>query len=410
VLGEAFRLSGYRLPENATLLRRDDPVALGAEPWKSVWPRAVWPSALPGISPLSFRLQTDIRAIGSPDGSRDIDFRFPNEIYLLAAAPLGDDISAFLEVEWNEARGVSVIQAKVAFQDFIPGLPSGAANLGLGRQDPFLLTFTDRQIDRAGVLGFSWQFFQPSQLNLTGAGGASLKSEHRLALGGGLPTIEVNGVLAGRLHYGLGLSQGGGGSTSDNNDSKDPYYRLRYKFGGLNLRGQYDPGDGPVLGTGGQLQDRALIIEHFGYRGNESTTAAPEGSHWATGFSARALYGPWDIGSGWVRRTFERPFDTAGGEVRGTNWFAKVEYLVFPWLMGSLKYDRLEVSADGSAIPAGFTLDPADRRSFAPGAVLLLRQNVRAVVEGRFYLSGDARRFGGAQSPSDLFVRLDLAF
>jgi len=407
VLGEVFRLAGYRMPESSLLVRRDNPVALGAEPWKDQWPRAVWPSSLPGITPLAIRVQTDMRSIGRQDGGRDLDFRFPHEVYLLAGAPLGDDISVFVEAEWNPDRGARLIQAKVAFQDVIPGLPSGAANLALGRQDPFLLTFTDRQIDRAGMVGFSWQRFRLSQLSLTGPGGSSLRSENALALGGGLPTVEVNGVLAGRLHYGVGISQGGGPGSSDNNAYKDPYYRLRYKWGGLNLRGQYDPGDGPVLGTGGQLQDRALILEHFGYRGNESTPTDPQGPHWAAGVSARLLNGPWDAGLGWVRRAFETPFATDEGSVRASSWFAKLEYLALPWLLGSLKYDHFDAWADPSAIPDGFALDSAAGRTVTPGAILLVRQNVRVVVEGRFFLDGDAARGGG---PGDLLVRLDLTF
>jgi hypothetical protein len=409
VLGEAFRLGGYQMPENDLLVRQDQPVALGAEPWKDLWPRAVWPSDLPGIAPIALRIQTDVRAIGEPDGRR-VDFDFPHEVYLLAGAPLGDDIAAFLEMEWHPDRGVRIIQAKVKFQDFLPGLPEGAANLWVGRQDPFLLTFTDRQIDRAGVVGFSWQRFSLSQMSLTGPAGVSQRSVNGLALGGGLPTIEVNGVLGGRLHYGLGLSRGAGAGSSDNNGAKDPYYRLRYKWGGLNLRGQYSPGGGPVLGAGGQLQDRSLILEHFGYRGNEATEAAPSGHHWAMGFSARVLNGPWDAGAGWVHRAYERPFDTVDGSLRGSAWFSKLEYLLFPWLLGSLKYDSFGVSADPGAIPAGFSLDPADRHTIAPGAVFLVRQNVRAVLESRFYLDGDSARSGGRTAPGDFFLRLDVTF
>lgn len=408
VFGEAFRLAGYRMPENELLVRRDDPVPLGAEPWKDQWPRSIWPSTLPGQSPIALRVQSDIRVLGRSDGTRDLDFVFPNELYILGGAPIGEDISTFVEAEWSESRGFNVVQAKVAFQDFLPGLPSGAANLSVGRQDPFLLTFTDRQIDRAGILGFSWQFFSPAVVALSGPGGATLRSANGMALGFGVPSVEVNGIIRGRLHYGAGISQGGL-RTSDNNDAKDPYYRLRYKFGGLDLRGRYDPGDEPVLGTGGQLQDRSLIVEHFGYRGNESTTTDPQGSHWSTGVAARVLYGPWDAGVGLVRRRYDRPYDTASGAMRGKAIFAKVEYMIWPWLLGSLKYDRLDVSIDDDALPAGFTLDPADRRSVAPGAVLVLRQNVRAIVEGRFYGSGDARQVVG-EAPPELFVRLDLIF
>ena len=45
-LGEAFRLNGYRFPFNDKLIREENPVSLGAEPWKDLWPRAIWPGEL----------------------------------------------------------------------------------------------------------------------------------------------------------------------------------------------------------------------------------------------------------------------------------------------------------------------------------------------------------------------------
>lgn len=410
VLGEAFRLAGYRMPDSELLVRKDGPVPLGADPWKDQWPRAVWPGDLPGLAPLALRVQTDIRAVGRPEGGHDVDFRFPHEVYLLAGAPIGEDVAAFLELEYKPGEGVELVQAKVGFQDFLPGLPDGAANLWLGRQDPFFFTFTDRQIDRAGLVGFSWQRFSLSDVLLTDAGGSELRSGNELVLGGTLATIEVNGVLAGRLHYGAGLSQGGGDGPEDSNGHKDAFYRLRYKFGGLDLRGRYDPGDGPVLGAGGQLQDRSVILENFGYVGDESTSDAPAGGHWASGLSVRGLWGPWDVGVGWVFRSFARPWGGADGALDARTWFAKAEYFVFPWLMASLKYDRLDAWADAAAIPAGYAMESAATRSVAPGAVLLVRQNVRALVEARFLLDGDAARLDPMRPTGDLFVRLDLTF
>ena len=78
--------------------------------------------------------------------------------------------------------------------------------------------------------------------------------------------------------------------------------------------------------------------------------------------------------------------------------------------MGSLKYDRFDTAVDSGALPTGFTLDPSERRTLVPGAILLIRQNVRAVVESRFFLSGDSSRAAGARPPADIFIRLDLVF
>lgn len=409
VLGEAFRLAGYRLPDNNSLLRRDEDVPLGAEPWRDLWPRAIWPSDLPGLSPFAVRIESDVRVTGVSGDERAVDFVFPSDLYVLAAAPLGESVSAFAATSWSADRGFDITQAKILFRDVVPGLPSGTANLSLGKQVPYLLTLSDRQTDRLGVLTVSWQFFQPALVGLSDGAGGTVRSTNTQMLGFGLPAIEVNGIVGGRLHYGVGLSQGGGSVGDDTNNAKDPYYRVRYKFGGLNLNGQYDPGDGPVLSTGGQLRDRSLIVEHFGYRGNESTADDPQGSSWSTGVAARVLTGPWDAGLGAVRRSYDRPYGTGAGALRGTSWFAKVEYMAYPWLFTSLKYDRLDVNIDAGALPAGFTLGPSERRRLAPGAVFLIRQNVRAIAEAQFHLGGDVRRLAANGSP-DLFLRLDVIF
>lgn len=53
--GEAFRRNGYRFPSGGdATAEKEEPIPLGAEAQKDVWPRAVWPGQLPGTVPLSF--------------------------------------------------------------------------------------------------------------------------------------------------------------------------------------------------------------------------------------------------------------------------------------------------------------------------------------------------------------------
>jgi len=191
VLGEAFRLNGYRMPASELLIREDDPVSLGAEPWKDLWPRAIWPGTLPGQVPLALRIQSDLQV--TRDSSQDFDwtYRMPHEIYLLAGTSFGDGIGTFLEAEWSEEEGFEFVQAKVKFQDLIPFLPDRALNLWVGLQDPYLLTFTGRQIDRAARQKFSWQEIRLSDLAIKPFGSPGPgPSGHEL--GGTFPSLEVN--------------------------------------------------------------------------------------------------------------------------------------------------------------------------------------------------------------------------
>lgn len=405
VMGEAFRLNGYRFPENDQLLRKDEPVELGAPPWKDLWPRAIWPGEISETPPVSLRMQTDVVGGRDASGEESVEFKFPNEIYLLAGGTFGPTFGFFLETEWSPDDGIEVIQAKAQIQNVLPGVPDRLLNLWVGLQNPYFFTFTDRQIDRAGREKFAWQEFRFSDLAVGLPGAEPLPSPNQFGLGASQASLEVNGLAAGRLFYALGLAQGATGAR-DNNDAKDVYYRLRYKLGGLRLDGRYDAGGGPVLGGGGQLQDRSIILEHFGYFGAEPVGETDD-EHRSFGVSLRVLFGPLDAGLGATRSDDDDPWGLGSGGIVASTLFGRIEYMFFPWLIGSLKWDHLSVDVPqtvSTQLSAGVTAQ--DR--VIPGAILLLRQNIRAVVEGQVFTRYESVE--GDVNPWGLAARLDFAF
>ncbi|MBI4409656.1 MAG: hypothetical protein HY561_08115 [Gemmatimonadetes bacterium] len=408
VLGEAFRLNGYRFPENDALLRRDEPVPLGEDPWKDLWPRAIWPGELPAAVPLALRIQNDVQVSRGAAGGRSWSYRFPHEIYLLAGTTLGEGVAAFLELEWSRERGTQLVQAKLEFQDFLPILPPRALNLWVGLQNLYLFTFADRQIDRAARENFLWQQFRASDLELGGAGRGA-RSANEFQLRQSQPALELNGLAAaGRLFYAVGLAQGAGAQTADNNNHKDIYYKLRYKLGGLRLDGTYPPGGRPVTGGRGQLMDRSIILEHFGYAGAEPVARGSQDRHRAFGVNARTLYGPLDLGFGWMAARNENPWGPdSPGALSWSSLFGKAEVLFLPWLIGSLKLDYFTTDASAES---DFTVTDADQTRVLPGLVLLVRQNVRAVVEGDLYASDAPPPQRDSRRPHSLWIRLDVAF
>ena len=408
VLGEAFRLNGYRFPENDALLRKDAPVPLGEEPWKDLWPRAIWPGELPGASPIAVRIQSDVGAVRRTDGRTRGEFRMPHELYLLAGTTLGDGLAAFVETEWSREEGLEVVQAKIEFQDVLGIAPHRALNLWVGRQNLYLFTFADRQIDRAGRESFRWQTFRPAELVALGSGSPAVPAD-RFALIETQPALELNGILGGRVSYGLGVSQGASESTADNNGRKDGYYRVRWKIGGLGLDGRYPAGYTPPVNTGGQLLDRTLILEHFGYLGAEPAAGGIEDEHRHFGIAARALLGRLDAGAGYVWGRYDDPWGSdlrAGLRVRSL--FAKVEYLALPWLMPSLKVERFEADpTDAGVLP--FVLPVERRTRIIPGAVALIRQNLRGVIEAELLSRYDTNE-PASRRPASVWLRLDVAF
>lgn len=412
VFGEVFRLNGYRMPPSELMVRKDDPVSLGAPEWDELWPRSIRSSDLPGIVPLALRIVSDARLTRDERVPYDATYRFPEQIELLAGAPLGDAVSTFLNVGWSPDGGLDIHQAKVVLQDPVPGLPSRMLNLGIGLQDPYLLTFGHQHIDRAARQPFLWQTFEASEVEVHKNGGDEpFRTDNRLVLGNSQPALEVNGLIGRRLHFGVGLSQGLGDGATDRNGRKDLYYKVRYKFGGLNLRGAYDSEQAPDQALAGQLLDRTLVIEHFGYLGSESTENARQGEHTAFGLAARALLGRLDLGAGYVIRSFARPWpELSTGHLEAESLFARTEYLALPWIIGSLKAEWVEVLA--SDLPPGVSVAPSPTEStrVLPGVVLLLRQNVRLALEGEFFLRHPETRQAGLNLPHNLWMRLDVAF
>lgn len=410
VMGEAFRLNGYRFPENDLLLRKESVVPLGEEPWKELWPRSIWPGELPGTVPLAIRIQSDL-GIERRRGMAAVDMRFPHELYVLAAATLGQQLAAFVETEWSREEGLQVVQAKLKVQDPIPGLPARLLNLWVGLQSLYPFTFGERQIDRAASEPFEWQRFQLTDLALTPAsGGAVLQPENAFALENPVAAAELNGLLGGRLFYGVGVSQGAGEAEEDNNRHKDVYWKLRYKLGGLGLDGRYADGDGPPQGTGGQLRDRSLTVEHFGYLGEEPGATGQPDRHRHFGVSVRALAGPWDVGAGVVWGRHADPWGLDRGAIRRRSLFAKAEAMPYPWLILSCKAERFTLEPEGGALPPGFAAARFRETRILPGTILLLRQNVRLVVEGELFADRQRSLLADPRPGDALRARLDLAF
>ena len=406
VLGEAFRLNGYRMPENAALLRKEPPVPLGEEPWEDLWPRAIYPGEAPGTAPFALRITSALVAQQNSGRNPSFSMRMPEDVYLMAGSSLGTGIGAMMVAEWDREDGFAVRQAKVLFQDVIPALPARALNLSVGLQNLYLLTSGDRQIDRATIRAFSWQGFSWSQVPLrTAPGAGSRTSSASFSLANAQPAVVLNGLLGGRTFYSVGLTQGTTNTTTDENNVKDLFYTVRHKWGGLGLDGKYERGHGPPGGSYGQLHDRAVILEHFGYFGREPTDSGASSRIEAYGAAARVLYRRTDVAVGAVRRSDDDPWGVAI-PARMSSVFARGEYLLYPWLIASLKVERFAVAADGEE---GQT-SPAGAAVVSPGVVMLLRQNVRLVVEGDVYRRHDASRMSGSGRPNRLTARLDLSY
>ena len=55
--GEAFRLNGYRMSGQSEDMVKEEPVSLGAEAYKKIWPKAVSPGDIPGHVPIAINIK-----------------------------------------------------------------------------------------------------------------------------------------------------------------------------------------------------------------------------------------------------------------------------------------------------------------------------------------------------------------
>src|SRR5690348_1478798 len=104
--GEAFRLNGYRMPKETEEQIKIKPVSLGAEAYKRMWPKAIWPSDLPGQVPLAINVKlASVYESSIGDAGRELtrnDFQFPQEVNLFMGGTLGEHMSFLGEVTHAE--------------------------------------------------------------------------------------------------------------------------------------------------------------------------------------------------------------------------------------------------------------------------------------------------------------------
>jgi hypothetical protein len=91
--GIAFRNNGYRIPVAEEKLLKTPDVALGAPAWKQLWPKAVWPGAIPSIPPIAIRVSGDVNF--RPTSPVNVNFDFPSGITGYFAGSAGDSFSYF---------------------------------------------------------------------------------------------------------------------------------------------------------------------------------------------------------------------------------------------------------------------------------------------------------------------------
>ncbi len=406
--GQAFRFLGYRMPAETEDMVKEVPVSLGAPGYKRMWPDAVWPSDMPGTVPLGVDITlTSLSQRKTEEGGETEtiknDLRFPEEVGILGGGTLGETLSFFAEVAFEQEveEGNTELAVELEHAQFNFNGPFGwgsAFNLKVGRFTPELTQpFGHNELLTTGGPAV-FTAFNP----IAPQGGAELADEH--AAGTALPHsvdgLEAYGILEHRFLYSGGISNGiGPGRESvDGNNAKDVFGRVAYKFGGLAL-----DGDGYVS-SAKNWRERSFEIGFFAYRGDgagvffaaeahgeeeahseeeaaeETSQLLEDRTFTRFGLDANLFIRDLNVIAGYTRGSdnlvaYEVEHDELvlheDGDFTYSAWFLEGDYVFLPWLHGALRYEWLRPARE----------DAPDIKRIVPNVTALIRANVKAYVE-----------------------------
>lgn len=359
--GEAFRLNGYRMPKETEEQIKIKPVSLGAEGYKKLWPKAIYPSDLPGQVPLALNVKmASVYASSIGEEGRQIthnDFQFPQEANLFAGGTLGEHISFLGEVTWAEnpdgSSGTELERLHLQAGSFIG--PEHLINFKIGKFAPDLADgFHEMWLSTDNGIETLFAF---NPIGLHGGTGLA-EDDGGISLPQNVKGIEMYGVGVHRFFYTVGVVNGLGPSASgnfDGNASKDIYARADYKFGGMGLDGDT---------TGVKLppenwRERSLRVGLLGYHGNGTGIDFPLADENGVvvnvqdrNFNRAGIYASWyfdDLNLFGVAMSGRDRLDTLAADGtrldsashRFSTWFIQSDYVILPPLQASLRYENL---------------------------------------------------------------------
>jgi len=462
--GKAFRANGFRMPAGDEDLTKIKDVPMGAEAWKRLWPKGIWPGAIPGNFPFAVLVDNQVNV---EEGAEiKLDLAFPQSIQLLGGGTLGEGFGYYVGVNLLEGNEFGGLHRVFGQFDGIKG--TTMANARFGFMEPRAVPFSNHRkltlsnyfmnaigFDLNTALGVIDEHGEPDEHGAVAEHGGMAEPEHGDVHGDDLNTIEIGGAHhgggagpfalsnaqrglewwgahsaagGGGLEYAFGVvngnSAGNNEGTFDNNNFKDIYWRASWKFGGMGVTGTLgdDPAE-PVQTEG--WRDDSLTVGTFGYygrtpyelsrlvpvfdehgerdehgeeleehseepdehgegppvidveqellEGDESFKRLGADFNWLVG--DLNLYGAFMYG-----RNDRLGFDEVGEEVDFKTWFIQGDYVILPWVIGALRYEKVD-------LPDDFL----DIERVVPHITLLARANIKFVVEGQLYRNDSGR-------------------
>ncbi len=360
--GIAFRNNGFRIPLNEEKLAKSPDVALGAPAWKKLWPKAVWPGAIPGMPPIAIRVMSDINV--RPTTPVHVNFDFPNGLTGYFAGAAGDTFSYFGSIFMLGSTNQIFLDRAYGQFRIAPDSPGqNWLTVKLGRIDtraePFSNTFRRTTA----------QSFGASDFRVTANGFGFRDHDAGIEAWGAVTGPKSSGGV----EYAAGIVQGTNGRP-ENNNFKDYYAAISYKIGGLGVVGSRTETNIQPNNPEGYTEN-AFSVGTFVYRGKSQPAITGVTEDWLmrSGFKVDTwlkdlnVYGAVVFGEDELRGASPRTIDSS-------SIMAEADYRVLPWVMPTFRFEKTNYS-DG-------------RRNVVqmiPSISFLVRANVRVLAEGHFF-------------------------
>ncbi len=363
--GEQFRRNNYRFPGIDSDAVKAEPIPLGTDEQKKMFPDAVWPGTLTPFPPLAFGFNG--AAVIHPDrnssaGAADnhavlnIDNQI-EEAHLWAAGSIDDSITFYSELTFAP-DGVSIESASLYFNDLMG--PAHAVNIAIGKRGASLTSFAPHS-------SYISDMTLP-MIPVTALFGAT---SDPFLFGENHNGIELNGVVGGRLGYAAGIAAG---TNLDTRNSANIYAHAGYKLGGSTLDGEDTASEDPQDHSHHDHVDNehSVTFDVFGYRSvsrfDDSMMALTKDTSLTAGGALRLQYGVCELDTGVFVQTDDHVLVDSEKVTTYAQW-NEASWLPYPWLVVAARVEYLRVKSAGTGAVNDLRI--------TPGVAALVRPNIR---------------------------------
>ncbi len=449
--GKAFKDAGFKFPKDDESFIKIPPVMLGTPALKELWPHTIWPGTIPGLPPIGLRYNQFFQvtsanannfnaqlAPGTATGPNIPQTDFQTGFFsIFTAGNFGDEIAFWVDDDISVAGANANGGLGDAYLRFVNlsrflKLPTDSVTLRVG-QFELDLPFTQARsydispydIYTEGNVGIqnpnaNQQQFVNNGLTFAGAGkGVEISGGHHY--GGyhySLAIIDQNtsgtSAAAPNVPSATGGNAGGVGFNSDSN-FKDLYGRVAYRF---NL--EKDPSSRNEIqaaGKNGPQTHDFITVGSYSFYGRSVQRISGLTPAGTTGEALTAREPFYRVG-GDMEINLHDKFDIyglymyghdnnllpstptgfaaptgflTGGPATFSGGFVQADYMIYPWMMAIMRWDRVNSKADlingytaGSANQIGtpfYSPFSSVRNRITPGAQFLIHANIKASFE-----------------------------